>query len=67
MVLSELIKYFNQFWNWQNITALPADSAAADFIKLIFISACTIIAAVISYELFEKNILKLKKYFPYLA
>ena len=59
LILSEFGKYFDKFWNNHYIKVLPLDSLTAYLFKFVFITVSTITAAIISYELIEKNILKL--------
>ncbi len=57
-------RYFARFWSHFN---LPDSNPfiPKSVLEMLFITICTILVSIISYELFEKHFLKLKKYVTY--
>jgi peptidoglycan/LPS O-acetylase OafA/YrhL len=63
LVWGTLNVYFNQFWNALNLNLEP--NLLKSFSEFIFVFICTSIVSFLSFELFEKQVLKLKKYSNY--
>ncbi|MNV46699.1 O-acetyltransferase OatA [compost metagenome] len=58
-------EYFNTFIQ-KSSTMISINSVLPErFLEFVFITICTILVSTLSYELFEKQILKLKKYAIY--
>lgn len=58
-------EYFNAFIQ-KSGTMMSINSVLPErFLEFIFITICTVFVSIISYELFEKQVLKLKKYVLY--
>lgn len=60
-----LSKYFKSFWSYIDENFFSLESLSQPFFMFVFISIATIMVSILSFELYEKQFLKLKKHFSY--